>query len=172
MKKNVSFRVAKLGVFSALAIALNYLEGLLPPLAFLPPGAKLGLSNLIVMMVAYQYGLSGAITIAIIKSLFVLATRGAVAFFMSLAGGLMSAIATSLLIKWKKSPFGFIGLGIMGALMHNVGQFLVASAVMGSVAVLAYAPYLFAFALLSGSVTGVMLKITVPYLSKIDAHIN
>lgn len=170
MKKNISFKVAKMGLLSALAIALNYLEGLLPAMAFLPPGAKIGLSNLIVMMAAYQYGLPGALTIALIKSLFVLVTRGAVAFMMSLAGGVFSAIATSIFIKWKKNPFGFVGIGITGALLHNIGQLLVASAVLGSTAVLSYGPYLFIFALISGSLTGIMLKVTQPYLAKIDEY--
>lgn len=170
MKKNISFRVAKMGILSALAIALNYLEGLLPTMAFLPPGAKIGLSNLIVMMAAYRYGLSGAVTIALIKALFVLATRGTVAFMMSLVGGILSAVATLIFIKWKKNPFGFVGIGITGAIFHNAGQLLVASCVLGSTAVFSYGPYLFIFALISGSLTGIMLKVTQPYLAKIDEY--
>ena len=47
--KRVSATVALTGLLAALALALSFLEGLLPPLPFLTPGAKLGLSNIFTM---------------------------------------------------------------------------------------------------------------------------
>ena len=44
--------VAWVGVMASLAIALSFLESLLPQMPFLPPGAKLGLSNLVVLYAA------------------------------------------------------------------------------------------------------------------------
>ena len=41
--KQKAGRVAFTGLLAALAIALSFLEGLLPPLPMMPPGAKLGL---------------------------------------------------------------------------------------------------------------------------------
>ena len=56
MRKDVVFaragparRVAVTGLLAALALTLSLLEGMLPPVPVLPPGAKLGLSNLAVM---------------------------------------------------------------------------------------------------------------------------
>ena len=50
--KQKAGRVAFTGLLAALAIALSFLEGLLPPLPMMPPGAKLGLSNLATMYAA------------------------------------------------------------------------------------------------------------------------
>ena len=54
-------RAALLGLLSALALALSFLEGLLPPLPV--PGARLGLSNLVTMYALSALGLPSALAI-------------------------------------------------------------------------------------------------------------
>ena len=97
--KRVSATVALTGLLAALALALSFLEGLLPPLPFLPPGAKLGLSNIVTMYAAGTLGLPCAVFLAVLKGGFALLTRGAVAGCMSLAGGLFSTVCMWLLLK-------------------------------------------------------------------------
>ena len=62
--KSTSYRVAFTGLLAALALALAFLEGLLPPLPAMPPGAKLGLSNIVTMYAAGSQGLPSAIFLA------------------------------------------------------------------------------------------------------------
>lgn len=170
MKKEqtVSYHAASLGVMGALAIGLNYLESLLPPFPFLPPGAKLGFSNIVVMVAAKRGGVKDAMLIALLKSLFVLLTRGATAFWMSFAGGILSALVTALLFRWDRQPFGFAGLGILGAVSHNLGQLAAAAALTGPAVILGYGPYLFLFALATGALTGVLLKAVLPALESLE----
>ena len=73
--------------WAALAIVLSALENLIPPLPMMPPGAKLGLSNIVTMFAAGTFGLIPALAIALLKALFAGATRGVTALLMSLAGG-------------------------------------------------------------------------------------
>lgn len=167
-RKKPSFKVAVTGVMSALAIALNFLESLMPASAFLPPGAKLGLSNVVVMTAAVQFGMPYAVTIALIKSLFVLITRGAVAFFMSAAGGILSAFVISIIVKIKNQPFGCMGIGIIGALAHNLGQLGAAVVLLGEGAVISYGPYMFIFALVAGTFTGALLKFALPVVLRLE----
>lgn len=167
-RKKPAYKVAVTGVMSALAIALNFLESMFPAVAFLPPGAKLGLSNVVVMFASMQYSMTCALTIALIKSLFVLATRGAVAFFMSFAGGFLSALVISLIVKMKKQPFGYMGLGIIGALAHNAGQLAAAVVLLGKGAVISYGPYMFLFAIAAGTFTGALLKFTLPVIMRLE----
>ena len=47
--KQKAGRVAFTGLLAALAIALSFLEGLLPPLPMMPPGAKLGFVSSVIM---------------------------------------------------------------------------------------------------------------------------
>ena len=47
--KKKTLRLTTLAVLGALAIVLSALENLIPPLPMMPPGAKLGLSNIVTM---------------------------------------------------------------------------------------------------------------------------
>ena len=63
-------RIAFNGLLGTLALVLSAWEGMLPPIPVLPPGAKLGLSNLVTMYAAGTVGLGPALCIAILKGLF------------------------------------------------------------------------------------------------------
>lgn len=76
--------VALLGLLAALALALSFLEGLLPALPV--PGAKLGLSNIVTMYALTALSLPAALGITAVKAVFAL-LRGGSAFLMSAAGG-------------------------------------------------------------------------------------
>lgn len=165
-KTSLAKRTALLGVMSALAVVLSFLEGLIPPLPFTPPGAKPGLSNIVSMFALTVLDLPSALCIALVKSLFVLLTRGTTAFFMSLAGGILS-----VLVMWLCSrpafKFGFVGIGIMGAIAHNTAQIFVSAVITGTFSVFYYYPLLLIFAVLAGSLTGIILKIILPALKRV-----
>ena len=59
-------KVALLGMLSAVAVALSWLEGMLAPLPGMPPGAKLGLSNVATMLAATTLGPGSALTVTLI----------------------------------------------------------------------------------------------------------
>lgn len=165
MKTN---KVALLGILGAVALVLSFLEGMLiPDIPFLPVGAKPGLSNIITMYVAGTMGFPGAIYITMLKALFALITRGATGAFMSFSGGLLSTVAVCLLIKYQGRVFSYLGIGIVGAVMHNLGQLIAACIVSGTFALMNYGKYLLIFALITGTVTGSVLLVLMPRLEKI-----
>lgn len=165
MKTN---KIALLGIFGAVALVLSFLEGMLiPDIPFLPVGAKPGLSNIITMYIAGTIGFPGAVYITMLKALFALITRGATGAFMSFSGGLLSTVAVCLLIKYQGRLFSYLGLGIIGAVMHNLGQLVAACIVSGTFALMNYGKYLLIFALITGTVTGSVLLVLMPRLSKI-----
>lgn len=79
--KTKSYKAAFTGIAAAVAITLSFLEGLIPTAAFMPPGAKAGFSNIAVMFAASEFGLIPALSVTLLKSLFVFLTRGVTAFF-------------------------------------------------------------------------------------------
>lgn len=158
-------RLTLTALLCALALTLSGLEMLIPPLPFLPPGAKLGLSNIVTMFTAGSLGLLPALLIAVFKALFSLLMRGGVAFLMSLCGGLLSTLVMGLLLKFAPS-FGLVGVGILGALCHNFAQLLVAMWLTTTV-ILYYLPFLLLFALLTGALTGLVLRLVLPALQKL-----
>lgn len=164
--KRTSF-IALVAVLGAQALALSYLENFIPAVPGLPPGAKPGFSNIVTMFAASSLGLPGALCITLIKSVFAGITRGATAFLMSGVGGLFATIAMVLLLRMQKNPFGIMGISVMAAIAHNAGQLLVACWISGTPALVAgYGPFLLLFAVLTGAVTGTILRIVMPALQK------
>lgn len=166
MKKKHIFTLALSGILCAEAIALSFIEGLLPAIPFLPPGAKPGLSNIVTMFAASCIGLPEALLITLIKSLFVFVTRGAVAAAMSFSGGLLSTLAMYFLFRYAKNIFGIAGISVIGAFCHNAGQLITSVIISGSSKTLYYAPFLAGFSVVTGILTGVIFKAVYPALEK------
>lgn len=146
--------LTRCGVFTAIALTIFMIEARLPaPLPF--PGAKLGLSNCVTIYVAYSMGVAQAG-----KVLFGRIVLGALfagqllTMLYSATGGLFCLMLLALLqprLPWTKIWF----LSPCCALVHNFGQILVASVVMGSKEIFYFLPYLVFLALVSGLFVGV-----------------
>jgi len=157
--------IAYIGIFSALALALSIFENMLPPLPMMPPGAKLGLSNIVTMYAASALGFLPALFITLIKGVFAAITRGTVAMLMSLSGGILSTVIMYICLKSKK--LGYVGIGIISAFSHNLGQLIMAYFIT-SKTIVWYAPWLIVFSIITGTLTGIMLKTVMPLFKKIN----
>lgn len=169
--KNNTYKIALFGVLSAVALTLSYLEGLIPTVAFMPPGAKMGFSNIATMFAASSMGLVSALAITFIKALFAGITRGVTASFMSLCGGILSTVTMYLLFKLSKKT-GYMAIGIICALVHNFGQLIVAIITAGNLSVLGYAPVLLISGTVTGAVTGTVLRAVMPSLERVTETIT
>ena len=164
--KRKSRRAAFGGMLAALALAFSFLEGLLPPLPMMPPGAKLGLSNIVTMYAAGSFGLPGALFLAVLKGGFAFFSRGVTAGIMSLSGGVFSTLIMCLLIKKTGSSLSVTA--VCGALSHNFAQLCVAYLIT-STPVTFYIPFLLLFGILTGLLTGLVLKTVLPHLHRLEA---
>lgn len=160
-------RIAFIGLLAALAIVFSFLEGLLPPLPFLPPGVKLGLSNIVTMFAAGTTGIFSAIAIAVIKGIFAFLTRGVTAGIMSLFGGILSTLVMWIILKKTKASLSVVGVG--GALTHNLAQ-LTTAFFLTRAAAFYYAPFMLILGVITGLLTGAVLKISLPPLMKVSKH--
>ena len=155
------------GIMCALAIALSYLETLIPAYPGFPPGAKPGLSNIVTMFMADCAGPVYAFFITVIKALFAGVTRGFTAMLMSFSGGMLSTLAAYLLFSFAKNKLGYIGIGIICAVCHNIGQLTTACIISGTASlIVGYGPLLLIFAIVTGFLTGTILKAVMPALAK------
>ncbi len=170
-QSSVNFKKTKqivfTGILFAIAIVLSIVEGMLPPFTILP-GAKLGLSNIVVMYAIFFLGVKYSLSISILKSTFVAITKGAVTGFISFSGGLFSIIIIYLLLFIFKNKVSYLVLSISGAIFHNIGQFLAILFIYGNMGVLAYLPALIIFGVVSGIATATLLKIILPAFKKIN----
>ncbi len=167
MKKNPAYKVALPAILCALALSFNFLESLIPPLPLFPPGAKPGFSNIITMFAAGSLGLPAAMTVALVKGLFAFATRGVTAGIMSLSGGLLSAIAMFLLMRYATKFLGTVGISAICSVIHNMGQLAAAVFITGTSDVIYYAPALAVFGVITGVLTGIILGSVMPALQKL-----
>ncbi|MGI5887893.1 MAG: Gx transporter family protein [Oscillospiraceae bacterium] len=157
-KKSPAYKAAFAGVMLALTIALSWVENvLISDVPFLPPGVRLGISNVVIMYCLIYVSPAGAAGLGAAKVLFVFATRGATAGIMSACGTAASLIFMYIFsrIFKERSP---VMLGIIGALAHNAGQLLGMAALMSSWSVFVYAPVLVLSGIAAGILTGLCLK--------------
>ena len=161
-------RLALMGLLFALAMALSFLESLLPALPMLPPGIRLGLSNIVTMYALFVLGPVSGYTIAVLKALFVLLTRGAVAAAMSAAGGVFSVTVMLLLSLLPGIKEQYLLLSVFGGAAHNIGQLVMARFIINNQYVWYYFPVLLAAGLLMGAITGMALRVVLPYLNRLN----
>ncbi|UOO38806.1 Gx transporter family protein [Oscillospiraceae bacterium CM] len=156
-----------MGLLFALSITLTAVEYLLPPLPMLPPGVKLGLSNIVTMYCLFFLGRRSAFTIVFLKSAFVFLMRGFTAFLMSFSGGILSALVMLLLLLLVRQNISYLIISIAGAITHNLGQIIVASFLLGTALVFAYLPVLLISGVIMGTLTGTLLKVVMPAFNAI-----
>ena len=161
-------RLALMGLLFALAMALSFLESLLPALPMLPPGIRLGLSNIVTMYALFVLGPVSGYTIAVLKALFVLLTRGAVAAAMSAAGGVFSVTVMLLLSLLPGIKEQYLLLSVFGGAAHNIGQLVMARFIINNQYVWYYFPVLLVAGLLMGAITGMALRVVLPYLNRLN----
>ena len=150
-------RIARLGMFAALALALGWLEAQLP---FLPglPGVKLGIANTVLLYVLMLEGGGSAFCVMLVRVLLAgILYAGFNGFCYSLAGGLLSLVVMLLLRRVK--GISLVGISCGGAAAHNFGQLCVACIWIGHRAALAYAPVLLLSGILTGAATAVCAKL-------------
>lgn len=151
-------RVTLMGMLTAVALILGYLEHLIPISTI--PGIKLGLSNTVLLYAIYLLGPGYAVILMVLKVVLSgLLFGGVSAMLYSLSGGIFS-LAGMLLIK-KVPGFSVIGVSVVGAVLHNIGQLAVACLIVESRAILFYLPILLVAAVVTGVLTGIVAKYTI-----------
>jgi len=145
-------KVAVGAVFTALALVFSWIEFLLPGVGI--PGVKLGLANLIIVIVVYRLGYRYAWIVNIARIVLAgLMFTGLFSMLYSLAGGVVSLTVMCLL--HRTGMFSVIGVSMGAAVAHNFGQILVASFVIEDIRMFSYFPVL----VLSGIVSGILIGI-------------
>jgi len=107
------------------AVALNALEFFIPRLPFFP-WLKPGLANIVTIIWIVRYGTIDALVFSLVRSWIAGCYFGfsLVSLSLSLSGGVLSTLVMGAL--WsafgRRGTMGCIGIGVAGALFHNLGQ--------------------------------------------------
>ena len=148
MKKKVAY----LGLFLGLALVCSYLESLVP-IGFGIPGIKLGLTNVVVILLMYCIGAKEALIISLLRIFLIGFLFNPASILFSLAGGLLSFILMYLMKR--TNLFKCLSVSLVGGISHNIGQIIVASVIVENYNILFYIPVL----LVAGIITGFLIGI-------------
>lgn len=145
-------RAAYFGVFTALALIFSYIETLIP-IQFGTPGIKLGLANLVVVIVLFKTGWKEALLLSVTRIVlagFIFGSLFSIVY--SLAGGVLSLGIMTFLARTGR--FSIAGVSMAGGVSHNIGQLIVAMLAVETYQVGYYLPVLLIAGLITGAVIG------------------
>ena len=160
MKDSIK-RTALLGMVTSVALVLAYLEAILPPVSTAVPGIKMGLPNLAIIFVLYRFGLKDAAVVSALRLFIVALLFGNVMTLAYSAAGAVLSLALMGILK-KTDKFSSVGVSVVGAVMHNLGQILVAIFLFETVQL----GYYMIVLSVTGSIAGVLIGIGAGILLK------
>ncbi len=144
------------GILSALCLIFGFVESMIP-FSAIAPGVKLGLANSLVLVLIFADDIKGAFFVNIVRILLSSLLFGsALSLLFSFCGGIIS-LTVSWLFK-KTDKFSFVGIGIIGGVVHNTVQLIVAYFVC-DIKVFWYLPILIASGGVSGGIIGIISQI-------------
>ena len=127
------------------------------------PGVKLGLANIVILIILYELGIVEAIVVNLLRVLVVGLVRGtflSMGFLMSVTGAVLSLgimILFYLLIK----KFSIIGVSVIGSIFHVFGQILIAMLFLGTAYIFLYLPIIVISAIITGVFVGIVAKLII-----------
>ena len=148
-------RLTTIAILTSMSLTMFLLESMIP-VPFLPPGAKLGLSNVIIVVALYilPSALDALMILSIRIFLSSMFAGSPMVILFALSGGLLS-FATMFLLK-KCGAFSTIGISSAGGFVHNLGQLAIAVVLTNGIRLINYLPILGICGILTGIMIGIV----------------
>lgn len=139
-----------LALFTTISLAIHIAESMLPPVVPIP-GIKLGLANIITLIVLLNFSAKDAFLVSSTRILLASIFAGSgITLLYSLFGAILSLVAMAFMNILFHKKYIYI-TSIIGALFHNTGQILAAILLTSTPYIATYLPVL----MISGIVTGI-----------------
>lgn len=160
-EKSLAKRAALNGIMTALALVFGYVEHLVPfPVGIY--GLKLGIANLVVVIMLYTVNWKTALCINFARIfLSFLLFGSATSLIYSLAGGVLSFIVMLFVKSLKKPSFSVVGVSLCGAVAHNAGQMIAAAFMLDEMRIAFYLPVLVFAGAVTGTVIGLVANVVI-----------
>ena len=151
-----SFRISLVGIFTAMSLAVQAMESMLPPPV---PGipVRIGLANLFLLYLLLRGSKAEAFSTAFLRCLlFPIFSGNVTAFFYSFAGTAFSCAAmTAFTPMFRKGTLSAVGISCSGSFAFQIGQILAGFLIVGQ-AVAFYLPWLCLLSVPAGICTGLL----------------
>ena len=159
-------------LIGALAIGLGIIESMIP--IKLPiPGMKLGLANIMIVIGVYYLDVKDMFFVIMLKTFLTTLLLGTFSMFAyGFVGALLSYICMVSAFKVLKEKISLIGISMIGGVMHNIGQIIVAMILIKTKAIAYYMMFLLPIGLLTGVVIGLVAKLVMSRLNEFQLFRN
>ena len=152
MKKNVTYKFAATGILCALSLIAFILENLFPPLFI--PGARMGISNLFILLAAVICGVWYGAGALVVKSVLGSVFSGNIsAILYSLPAGVLGYAAEACVIYLTRKT-SILSASVIAAVLNSAMQNLMFCAVTIDFSYIVYLPYLVLIGAISGAIVG------------------
>lgn len=159
-------KLTRLAMLLALSLVLGIIESCIPILGGMIPGIKLGLANIITVLTLFIFGFKEALSISILRVFLMGILRTGLfstTFFFSLSGALLSTFTMTI---FKKTKLSIIGVSVIGAIFHTIGQIIAAIVLLNITNFIYYLPIMLLFAVVTGTFVGILSKQLYIHLQK------
>lgn len=154
--------VARVALLAALALIFSYVEAIIP---YNPgiPGVKLGIANVVIVVALYKYGWREAVAVSVIRIIIAgLLFNGVFGMLYSLVGAALSLLGMAALKK--TGLFSVTGVSMAAGVLHNLGQLLVAAALIEDLRMFFYFPVLLFSGIAAGILVGIIAQMVLRVL--------
>ncbi len=152
------------------AIVLSFIERMIPLNSSIP-GAKLGLANIITLTSLYLFSFKETFSIILLRTIMVAFIAGSFSSFLySVSGAVVSLLVMYSLIKVSSEKISTVGVSVLGAISHNLGQLLMAALIIQNIRITIYLPMLMLTGVATGMIVGVTVNLLLKFLQKINFY--
>lgn len=152
------YKIVLFSTMLAAGIILSILESFITIIPV--PGAKIGLANVIGLVMLYMFGIKDAYIVNLLRVFMVAVLLGnwGTTFPMGMLGAIFAT--TSMAILYKLNLFGIAAVSVVGSIMHAVGQIIAAIFFVagGTVEIVYYLPVMMFASIPAGLITSVIAK--------------
>lgn len=165
-------KLVYISLLIAEALVLHIIEGMIP-VPFITPGARLGFANIITVISLYTLSYKDTAVVLFVRILLSVMFGGSISRLMySLGGAVFSFISMMIAINLFKDKVSIIGISVIGAVFHNVGQLIVASLIVETLGVMLYLPVMTIAAIGTGIFVGLTSNFVINHLNKINKKLK
>jgi len=153
----------------SISVVLSIVETAISGMIFIVPGVKLGLANVVTLIILMTHGEKEAFLVVFTRILIVALTYSGLfsnSFWISISGGMLAIIAMILI---KKTKLSLYSVSVFGSLMHMVGQISAAIVVSNTETLIYLLPYMIALSVPTGLITAYLAnKVIVGFKDRIN----
>ncbi len=145
-------------MYVSIAIVLSAVETVILPSTIIP-GIKLGLTNVITLIVLFEFGIRDAVVVAIFRILTIslmLGTLFTSTFFIGFSGLIVSLILMA--VFYSQVGLSIFGISIISSVGHIMGQIIFVRFYIGVETIFLVAPYLIYIAVVTGIINAFIAK--------------